>query len=422
MKFFLTKTLPKEFNLQNHNSKRRRRKINIIEKMKPYFSYGGNYFLGNIHGVNIIDKGSINISKIPLILKNIFLKLSNHDEWPQLKPNLPNLNSQKLSDFGFMPLNPFEEFISNFCLVDIPESFSNLTMKQPSLHKVKCWIGNISMTNENEILSIARIIEKGGKWFSVQHGGVYGHVRKNAISNIEYKLTDGFISWGWSKSPPYTFNNIILPSPHLSKLSLIKKNRFSKNILFVGTISYLIPKRYSSDYETVPIELYKDVQFKFIKLLTDELKAITFFRDHPGNTNKSHAFYNYIKNIEIKSEPRMALIAAQDYKLIVVDHCSTTFLQSFVMNTPTIIFWPPNYIELNEVAQLEFNKLKEVGVWHNSPESAANFINNNFKNIDIWWNSEVVQDAIINFNKKYALTSKNYKYELTQLIKKLSVF
>ena len=49
----------------------------------------------------------------------------------------------------------------------------------------------------------------------------------------------------------------------------------------------------------------------------------------------------------------------------------TTYLESLSMNVPTVIFWNPAYWELHDSAVPYFEELKRVGIFHQTPESAA---------------------------------------------------
>jgi len=67
-------------------------------------------------------------------------------------------------------------------------------------------------------------------------------------------------------------------------------------------------------------------------------------------------------------------------QLYVSDHLSTTWLESLVLNKPTILFWDDIYA-LNIHTKKYFKKLREVDILHDTPESAAKTINNIYGNV-----------------------------------------
>ncbi len=62
-------------------------------------------------------------------------------------------------------------------------------------------------------------------------------------------------------------------------------------------------------------------------------------------------------------------------RLCICFYNGTPFLETFVANYPTLLYWDPNYTELNESAQPYFDLLREAGILHDTPESAASKLN-----------------------------------------------
>ena len=50
----------------------------------------------------------------------------------------------------------------------------------------------------------------------------------------------------------------------------------------------------------------------------------------------------------------------------------------------------------------------ENNILHFSPESAAFHVNNVYTNVDLWWTSKKVQDAIIAFKDKFAAQNVDF--------------
>jgi putative transferase (TIGR04331 family) len=92
------------------------------------------------------------------------------------------------------------------------------------------------------------------------------------------------------------------------------------------------------------------------------------------------------------------------------------------MNIPTVMFWNTNHWELREPAKTHFNNLIEVGVLHETPESAARHINMIWHDVNSWWNSEIIKEAIHKFKNFYCHTPNDLvgqiHLQLKNLIKK----
>jgi putative transferase (TIGR04331 family) len=89
------------------------------------------------------------------------------------------------------------------------------------------------------------------------------------------------------------------------------------------------------------------------------------------------------------------------------------------MNMPTIIFWNPNHWELREGIQPFFDLLKEVGIYHETPESAAKQINKIWGAIDNWWFDSRTQLARLKFCEKFAHSPEKPLDKLADLFKGL---
>jgi putative transferase (TIGR04331 family) len=93
-------------------------------------------------------------------------------------------------------------------------------------------------------------------------------------------------------------------------------------------------------------------------------------------------------------------------RLYISTYNATTYLESLAWNIPTIIFWNPSHWELNEDAEFYIGLLKSVGIFHDTPESAAEQMIKVWDDISTWWGSEEVQNARQEFCKYYSSSSE----------------
>lgn len=105
-----------------------------------------------------------------------------------------------------------------------------------------------------------------------------------------------------------------------------------------------------------------------------------------------------------------------DSCLLILDHYSTSFHRSMAVNCPTLIFARTDLF--SPCAEPIIAALRTCGVWHDTPESAAEFYMNLIGNapswekaainIADWWKGDDVQKARNNFCSAYAQISEHW--------------
>ena len=83
------------------------------------------------------------------------------------------------------------------------------------------------------------------------------------------------------------------------------------------------------------------------------------------------------------------------------------YLETINLGIPTVFFWDPQYFEIRENVIPYFNDLKSVGIFHESPQSAANHINKVWNDVESWWNSEEVKKIVNSFQDNFSKVSNN---------------
>ena len=95
-------------------------------------------------------------------------------------------------------------------------------------------------------------------------------------------------------------------------------------------------------------------------------------------------------------------------KLVICDSNQTTYLISFALNIPTLIFWNNYKCPITNEAGKYFNNLRKLKVYHTNSIDAANHLNIIKNDINKWWFTEDVQNEIKQFCKNYMLTDDRY--------------
>ena len=81
------------------------------------------------------------------------------------------------------------------------------------------------------------------------------------------------------------------------------------------------------------------------------------------------------------------------------------------------MFWDLKYFELRDEVLDIFKDMKRVGIFHDSPISAASHLNDKWEDIDGWWNEkdvlEIKKEFLFKFARNTNLTkilSKNFNF------------
>ena len=160
------------------------------------------------------------------------------------------------------------------------------------------------------------------------------------------------------------------------------------------------------------INYYND-QITFITNLNTKLKEKIIIRLHKNDYgwDQQKRFLTFFPDIQFDKNNRISKTLKYT-KVFVSTYNATTFLESLSLNIPTIIYWNPKHWELNNDTIPFFDKLKSVNIFHETPESAAIFINQNWENIEDWWESNEVQRVVKEFKNKYCKPIENIVDEL----------
>ena len=266
-------------------------------------------------------------------------------------------------------------------------------------------------------------INKGSKYVIGQHGGTFRSAKFNYIENIHKELPDYYLIWGKDEYYDDLFPAKVIPVGNLktSSKKYVKRVLREKRILLLS----IEHQRHSEFLSSVPIssqwlEYYKDLK-KFLKTLSDlKLSNKIVLRNKLRKNG-----WNLDKKISLQF-PDLVIDDIKDYyqsvqlsSLIISTYNGATYLETMSLNKPTVFFWNPEYWELRENSISDYNELIEVGIFHTSPQSAAEFLNKIYSNIEGWWFSEKVQSARIKFCEKYSKKNENLSHDIMKVLKRV---
>jgi len=269
---------------------------------------------------------------------------------------------------------------------------------------------------DEQFKHLAALYASSGKQIvSAPHGGGQFVRYFYHITYHELCLADHYYASGYS--PPRLHHNASPLSPpkffYLAEyLKQAKPIRKLKQELLYGLTS--IPA-FTIELEHPPefFMAYLDFSQRFVSLLSPELKENLKIRVHREDLGwdikkklKVACAGDLGETLKFDSWDISFIESLQQSTLYICDHISTTYAEAFMINHPIVLFFDPEKIMLTQEAQVHFDLFEKVGVFHRTPESAAEHILAIQKSgIDAWWSSDLVQWARLQFCDDFALTS-----------------
>jgi len=245
---------------------------------------------------------------------------------------------------------------------------------------------------------------KGSKLIEVQHGGVYGYSLLSTSETLALNK-DFFFTWGWSGDGRNRYKP--LPSPYLSCLKNTSVGKVD-GVLFVGTT--VVRYKHRIDLLLFPDDIEKyfnDKKIFISKLPGTIIKKLMYKPRKDLGRNE----VNFIKAIN----PYIEILIAKSltdwmkkFKIVVIDHPHTDFLEALTINVPSVFFWDHDIFLMRAEAEPYFQALRDAGILYKDPLSAAEKVDEIFDNPREWWLSNKVQNARKEFCDRFAYARRDW--------------
>jgi putative transferase (TIGR04331 family) len=311
--------------------------------------------------------------------------------------------------------NEFEKILETLIPAQIPiayiEAFRDLQARAGGYYRngVKViYTANAYSGDEGFKIWCAEKVEKGAKFAIGQHGGNMGTSLIQQSEDHQIAVSDRFYSWGWINRD----EKIIKPMPAGKLIDLRKNVRSDPN----GPILWVTASlpRYSYCLYSVPIGPqylnYMKSQIAFAKRTSKP--AFELLQIRLDNSDFGWDFEARLKDngLERKIQRNCDdfIGSLKKSRLCIATHNSTSFLETLAANYPTLIFWDPRYYELRPKAQKYFDGLRQVGILHDTPESAAATLNEIYLDPLSWWRQSARQAVKDQFCDQFAYIGDNW--------------
>lgn len=246
----------------------------------------------------------------------------------------------------------------------------------------------------------AEKIERGFPLVIGQHGGHDGVGRWSFVEDHGIAVSDRYLSWGWAEPD----------QPKITPLGQLKAKRplgvrhaAQPGALLVAAVhprySYFM---YSTPVASQWIDYFTD-QFSFVEHLPQSIRDALTVRLYSQDWGWDQAYRWQDRFPELRLDDGRSDInlLIRQSRLYISTYNATTFLESFTMNIPTVIYWNPNHWELRDSAVPCFEELRRVGIFHETPESAAHHVAAIWGDVGAWWSNSDVQAVLERFKTSY---------------------
>jgi putative transferase (TIGR04331 family) len=253
----------------------------------------------------------------------------------------------------------------------------------------------------------------GSVYVSAQHGNNYG--TSKLVHPIESESADYFLTWGWSDSPKS------VPAFNF-KVSGTKLGHSTNGQVTIMQ-DMLPPPVYAWDTD---FEYYRrfEVQLALVQELISTCEDNLFLRLHASSLTSPFNELAKWRERFPKLNIDMGNIAIRSIwkssRLVVHTYDSTGILECLSLGIPCVALFQDGLTHLNQTAIDDYSELVKAKIIFLDHMELANHIYEIWSDIENWWDSEAVQEAINRFCGKYSRISQNPSSDLSQILENLT--
>ena len=369
-------------------------KSKTVGLMGCYFSKRHEIFL------KLLSYGRISSIKIPKLVSTLDVNEKGRDLLIETEASMDRFDRFFFESLKYLMPKCYIEGFS-----DIERENARILASNKELKYIisEAWLGSTSI---NLFRAFAYEI-RGVKTLYNEHNCFF-HPFLGDIVSLKADLVDLYLTLGWK-----TDDKRFLQSASLfefkAKLSTSKKYR----ILYVSYPICASYTYYSSFYSNWERGAMKHISFvkSFFNSISNELKSEISYRGYPKDYNiplfrfdkerilKKHLEgVEHLESMKFKGDSCRQQMASAH--IVVIDSPSTSYLESLMMNIPTIFFFDPNSKFLCDEHSDFYDDLIDAGIAHISPDSAAEHLSKVYQDPQKWWSSKHTQTLKDNWLKR----------------------
>ena len=359
--------------------------------------------------------------------------------WKPIDPSKHVLASADLALRSQLKMPPardeFERVLNGMLPFHIPviylEDFSRLRAEclrhTPKRSRVIVTAYSMNYRQNTELWMAEQVERCDTKLVVIQHGGAFGSSRHISLENHWRKCVDRYYSWGDRAD-----DGVVRPLPALRLMQTARELGTEVNprgpILWLATTLPRYRIYFDSGISGPPMLKYCDEQARFLCGVSPEVKKLLLWRYFKALWGEDRRLRDVDPDLQVQQGRKHELGRQSDFvteirrSRLSVHTCNgTTFLQTLAANVPTVVFWNPTYEEVRPISVRPLNRLRDAGILHLSPESAAEHVNEICSDPMKWWQGSEVQSARREFCDALAYTHSDWfrmwRDELSSLMK-----
>ena len=266
-------------------------------------------------------------------------------------------------------------------------------------------------------------IEKGATLVYGQHGG-FGLLKFQWAEKHEREIADRYLTWGWSDKGSAN----IVPVGILKPIDKYKGTRGAEKNRLLLVRGLWPPYTFRLDSGVGLPQLLADIDrcIKFAGFLPESIRsnslivrlyplAIAFSSVERKVNRSSEDFFcedkrwrNSMPEVQLNdgSDPIEKLVA-HSRLVIYTYNGGTGYLEFIAANVPVIAFWDMKASPVRDSAIPYFDDLKRVGIFHETPESAAAHVTKIWDDVEGWWKSAKLQEVLVRFKARFCYKPDN---------------
>lgn len=252
-----------------------------------------------------------------------------------------------------------------------------------------------------------RSAERGTVLIGAQHGGNFGIQRYLLGRRFEVGIVDKYLAWGKSGAEIPVAHAVVTP-PQLIGTRRRGTTPSTTKLLYSMTLrprfcAYVHPLFHPNEYAR-----HLDWQIALLSGLQQSVLSDLVLRTHAedlgwGMREKLSAIAEF--KYDTLALPFQECLTTS--KLHLTDNLGTTFCESLARNVPTVLCINPDLHPLTDEATRVFGMLGEAEILFHRPVLAAAHLNRIWRDVDSWWQSNRVQNAVGEYCAGYAQVSQS---------------
>jgi putative transferase (TIGR04331 family) len=353
---------------------------------------------------------SIKLRQLPLIFDNLF-NLFYFKKKLNLCKNKINNNLREFIKKDFLYKNSFEENLFKNLILEMPSIFienfndfekSNKIMNFPTTTK-KIFLSNGLGFSSLISFYVATQVENCSKLIIGQHGGSYGTSKFNITERNEKKISNKFLTWGWSDSK--NSNKTIKAFFFLKKMKTKNKNLNNIRISLILAPRFCHLQSIDSCHGSTSYFNYFNFLESYLFKISEQFRSniyVKFPNSHILDIEKLDINSRIKKYFKFyKKESFSEVCDSSD--LLIHTANSTSMLEALHSNIPSLILLDEKQNLIRNSAKKYFKLLNKNKILHYNTTEAAKFTQKLLINgINKWWFNEEVQQSVNLFCDIYA--------------------